>query len=115
MSRNETIALLLASVAACSVFVGAGVFMAAPTANSKPGPAPSLSLETSISELLSHLRTDPRDGDGLKRLGALYAENGQLKEAVSAYVAASMERPGDREIERALMELQVLAQQKGKH
>jgi len=51
----------------------------------------------------------------MKRLGALYAETGHLKEAVSAYVSASLERPGDTEVRRALMELQARAQQKGKH
>ncbi|UUX48632.1 hypothetical protein NUH88_14580 [Nisaea acidiphila] len=117
MSRNDTLALLFASAAACSVFVGAGVWMAESPSKIVAVPAVEsvVSPETRIEDLLTYLRGSPRDGDALKRLGALYTETGQLKEAVSAYVSASIERPGDTEIKRALIELQARAQQKGKH
>lgn len=116
MSRNDTLALLFASAAACSVFVGAGIWLA----ESPPKIAPAIaegapSLESQIEDLLAYLQGAPRDGEALKRLGALYARTGQLKDAVSAYVGASIERPGDAEIKHALMELQAQAQQKGKH
>ncbi|WP_193187938.1 tetratricopeptide repeat protein [Nisaea sediminum] len=76
----------------------------------------ALSLpDAQIENLLVHLQNNPRDVEAMKRLGALYAETGELKEAVSAYVSASIERPGDAETERALMDLQARAQQKGKH
>ncbi|MBO6562065.1 MAG: hypothetical protein JJ959_16090 [Nisaea sp.] len=117
MSRNDTLALLLASAAACSVFVGAGTWIAGlPRDVARPtaGSGPSLP-DAQIENLLVHLQKDPRDVEALKRLGALYAETGQLKEAVSAYVSASIENPGDAETKRAVMELQARAQQKGKH
>lgn len=117
MSRNDTLALLLASAAACSVFAGAGTWIASSPSDSAPSSAAStlLSPDAEIENLIVHLQNSPGDADAMKRLGALYAQTGKLKEAVSAYVSASIERPGDAETKRALMELQARAQQKGKH
>lgn len=117
MSRNDTLALLLASAAACSVFVGAGTWIAGLPQDVVPPSAESalISPDAQIENLLVQLQNDPRDAEAMKRLGALYAETGKLKEAVSAYVSASIENPGDAETKRALMELQARAQQKGKH
>ena len=58
-----------------------------------------------IQETIRYLKFNPKDGRALKSLGALYKEAGLYKEAVSAYVSASRELPGDREIQRAFIDL----------
>lgn len=117
MSRFESLALLFVSAVMCSAFVGAGIWFVPDTRVSGAPVAvqPGRAIEAQIDETIAYLQTSPKDGDAMKRLGRLYAEAGRLKEAVSAYVSASMELPGDSEIKRALIELQARAQQKGKH
>ena len=58
-----------------------------------------IEIQERIQETIEHLRSNPKDGSALKLLGAFY------KEAVSAYVSASRELPGDREIQRAFIDL----------
>ena len=58
-----------------------------------------------IQETITYLKSNPKDGRALKSLGALYKEAGLYKEAVSAYISASRELPGDREIQRAFIDL----------
>jgi len=62
-------------------------------------------LYREIDELVDHLKENPKNGIMLKRLASLYVKAGLLKEAVSAYVSAARELPGDEEIERAFIEL----------
>ena len=64
-----------------------------------------IEIQERIQETIEHLRSNPKDGSALKLLGALYKEAGLYKEAVSAYVSASRELPGDREIQRAFIDL----------
>jgi hypothetical protein len=65
----------------------------------------NLKIHKKIQEKIDYLKSNPKDAAALKRLGALYKEAGLLKEAVSAYVSASRELPGDKEIQRAFIDL----------
>ncbi len=62
-------------------------------------------IQEQIKEKITYLKSYPKDGRALKSLGALYNEAGLYKEAVSAYISASRELPGDREIQRAFIDL----------
>ena len=62
-------------------------------------------IKEQIQETITYLKSNPKDGRALKSLGALYNEAGLYKEAVSAYISASRELPGDREIQRAFIDL----------
>ena len=62
-------------------------------------------IQEQIQETITYLKSNPKDGRALKSLGALYKEAGLYKEAVSAYISASRELPGDREIQRAFIDL----------
>ena len=62
-------------------------------------------IQEQIQETITYLKSNPKDGRALKSLGALYNEAGLYKEAVSAYISASRELPGDREIQRAFIDL----------
>ena len=62
-------------------------------------------IQEQIQETITYLKSNPKDGRALKSLGALYKEAGLYKESVSAYISASRELPGDREIQRAFIDL----------
>lgn len=60
-------------------------------------------------------RLEPTKAMNFKRLGKAYKMSGRLREAVSAYVAASELAPGDTEIQRALIKLRAMAEARGRH
>lgn len=71
--------------------------------------------ENDIGALETRARLEPTKVMIFKQLGEAYKTSGRLREAVSAYVAASELAPGDTEVQRALIKLRAMAEARGRH
>jgi hypothetical protein len=71
--------------------------------------------EIDLGALEIMARLEPTKVMNFKRLGEAYKASGRLREAVSAYVAASELAPGDPEVQRALINLRAMAEARGRH